>query len=314
MSYPVIGIVPRSDRYHSFQPWKFDVDAIVEALLKSTSSISKYHLPFSQDRDEFLYTGLKTVNVSEDGNFSTSGQFSLGDWWNTILCTDFFFEHFSCFHRNTRQHSGPHCTSQSVVDSSSNKIFAPLAGYDWFLCWRYCSAAFCCLFDGNNKWQMANSLQDFEYFELYLLWIFSHNSYCHLRGQTSRAVTGIEIQTHTNFKTNSLPCCLLLASINWKWFYILIVFSGLCQERGICCDNNFLFPFGLLSRQNLSQTATASSPSTTTCCIWTSKWRRNSNEHWAIQKDCLHHCLGAVSIGVLLFPTIHLSDSVRDGI
>ena len=79
MSYPVIGIVPWSDRYHSFQPWKFDVDAIVEALLKSTSSISKYHLPFSQDRDEFLYTGLKTVNISEDGNFSTSGQFSLGD-------------------------------------------------------------------------------------------------------------------------------------------------------------------------------------------------------------------------------------------
>ena len=113
---------------------------------------------------------------------------------------------------------------------------------------------------------MENSLQDFEYFEPHLLWIFSHNSYCHLRGQTFRAVTGIEIQTDSKFKMSSLPCCLLLAIFNWKWFYILIVFSGLCQERGICCDYNFLVPLGLLLRQNLSQTATASSPSTTTCC------------------------------------------------
>ena len=122
---------------------------LLKLFFKSTSSISKYHLLFSQDRDEFLCTGLKTANISEDGNFSTSGQFSLGDWWNSILCTDFFFEHFSGHHRNTGQHSGPHCTSQSVVDSSSNKNFSPLSGYDWFLCWRYCSAGFCCLFYGN---------------------------------------------------------------------------------------------------------------------------------------------------------------------
>ena len=66
---------------------------------------------------------------------------------------------------------------------------------------------------------------------------------------------------HNNFKTSSLRCCLLLASFNRKWFHILIVFSKLCQERRICCDYNFLVPFSLdlLSRQNLSQTATASS-------------------------------------------------------
>ena len=50
---------------------------------------------------------------------------------------------------------------------------------------------------------MENSLQDFEYFEPYLLWIFSHNSYCHLRGQTFCAVTGIEIQTDSKFKTGN---------------------------------------------------------------------------------------------------------------
>ena len=37
--------------------------------------------------------------------------------------------------------------------------------------------------------------------------------YCHLRGQTFRAVTGIEIQTDSKFKMSSLPCFLLFATI-----------------------------------------------------------------------------------------------------
>ena len=50
-----------------------------------------------------------------------------------------------------------------------------------------------------------------------------------------------EIQTHSNFKTSSLPCCLLLVGFNWEWFYTLVVFSGLCQERRIFCDDNSTF-------------------------------------------------------------------------
>ena len=135
---------------------------------------------FSQDGDEFLYTGLKTLmNISEHGNFWTQPRFKLGDWSNTVLCVDLFVEHFSCYHCNTRQHSDPHCASQSVVDSSSDKIFAPLPGYVWFLCWRYCSATFRCLFDGNRKWPMAYSFRDFHYFELHPVWIFSRDSCCH---------------------------------------------------------------------------------------------------------------------------------------
>ena len=49
-----------------------------------------------------------------------------------------------------------------------------------------------------------------------------------------------EIQTHSNFKTSSLPCCQLLVGFNWEWFSTL-VFSGLCQERRICCDDNSTF-------------------------------------------------------------------------
>ena len=64
------------------------------------------------------------------------------------------------------------------------------------------------------------------------------------------------------------PCYLLLARLNSKCFYILLVFLGLCQDSRICCDYNFLVPLALLSRQNLPQTATASSPSTTTCWSW----------------------------------------------
>ena len=82
---------------------------------------------------------------------------------------------------------------------------------------------------------------------------------------------------------------MLLAGFNWNWFYTLVVLSKLCQELEICWDYNFLVPFGLLSRQNLTQTTTASSRSTTTCWTWTSKRGRNSTEHWAIQKDCLYH-------------------------
>ena len=80
-------------------------------------------------------------------------------------------------------------------------------------------------------------------------------------------VTSIEIQTHSNFKTSLLPCYLPLGSCNGNWFYMFLVFSKRGQQRRICRHHNFLFRFGLLPRQNLSQTATAPSPSTTTS--WT---------------------------------------------
>ena len=105
------------------------------------------------------------------------------------------------------------------------------------------------------------SLHDSEYFELHLLWIFSHNSHFHKRGQAARAVTGIEIQTHSNFKTSSFSLSLPFPNCNCNWFYIFLVFSGLQQQRRICSCHNFFVPFDLLSRQNLSQTTTASSPS-----------------------------------------------------
>ena len=38
----------------------------------------------------------------------------MGDWSKAILSIHFFFQYFSFFHRNTRQHSHPHCASQSV--------------------------------------------------------------------------------------------------------------------------------------------------------------------------------------------------------
>ena len=124
---------------------------------------------------------------------------------------------------------------------------------------------------------------------------------------------GLRYRHTVTFKTSSLPCCLLLSSFNCKWFYILLIFSGLCEQRRICCYHNILVPFGLLSRQNISQTATASSSSTTWCWTWTSKRQRNSTEHWTIQKDCLHHSLDAVSIGVLLFPNVHFDDTSKCG-
>ena len=161
---------------------------------------------------------------------------------------------------------------------------------------------------------MVYSSHDVDYSELHLLWIFPCNSYCDERGQASRAVTGIEIQTYSNFKTSSLSCCLLPACQYCNWFYIFLMFSRLCQQRRICCGYKFIVPVGLLSRQNLLQTTTASSPSTiSTCWTWTSKRRRNSNEHWAIQKDCLHHSLGTVSIGVLLFLNVHFFDTLNRG-
>ncbi|XP_067049531.1 melanocortin receptor 4-like [Acropora muricata] len=52
------------------------------------------------------------------------------------------------------------------------------------------------------------------------------------------------------------------ASYNCKWIYIFLVFSGRFQQRWICSYHNLFFPLCLLSRQNISQTATASSPST----------------------------------------------------
>ena len=149
-------------------------------FMKWTSPTFKRHLAFSQDGDDSSSIDLKTMmNVSEHRNFLNFRSTWLGDLSNTILCIHFFFEHFSWFHPNTRQHSDPHCASQSVVDSSSNKIFAPLPDYDWFLCWSYCSAAFCCFLDGNRKWHIAYYLLEFPYFELYLMWIFSRNSHCH---------------------------------------------------------------------------------------------------------------------------------------
>ena len=44
-------------------------------FIKLTSSTFRRHLAFSQDGDEFFYTGIKTMmNISEHGHFSTSGQ------------------------------------------------------------------------------------------------------------------------------------------------------------------------------------------------------------------------------------------------
>ena len=44
-------------------------------FIKLTSSTFRHHLAFSQDGDEFFYTGIKTMmNISEHGHFSTSGQ------------------------------------------------------------------------------------------------------------------------------------------------------------------------------------------------------------------------------------------------
>ena len=117
---------------------------------------------------------------------------------------------------------------------------------------------------------------------------------------------------HSNFKTSSLLCSLLLASYNCKWIYIFLIFSGLFQQRWICSYHNLFFRLCLLSRQNISQTATTSSPSTPTCWSWTRKQRRTCTGHWTIQKDCLHYGLGAVSICVLLFPTIHFFDTGTD--
>ena len=152
-------------------------DTIILLVLASPNA--KCHLPISQDGDVLLYTGLKTlINISEHGNFSTQGRFWLGDWSKAVLCVDLFLQHFSCLHSNTWKHSDPHCTLQSVIDSSSSEMFAPLPCCDWFLCWHYCSAAFCRFYDGNRKCQMEYFLLDVGNFELHLLWIFSQNSYC----------------------------------------------------------------------------------------------------------------------------------------
>ena len=44
-------------------------------FIKLTSSTFRRHLAFSQDGDEFLYTGIKTMmNINEHGHFSTSDQ------------------------------------------------------------------------------------------------------------------------------------------------------------------------------------------------------------------------------------------------
>ena len=157
--------MPRPNRCQGLLKTRiFNVNTIIEGpwqnrFINTIHLSLKWHSPLSQDGDDFTFMGLKTgmLNISEHGKCSTSKGFSLGDWSNAILFIHLFFQHCSCFHRNTRQHSDPHCVSQSVVDSSSNKMFAPLPGYDWFLCWHYCSSAFCCFFDGNRKWQQAYS-------------------------------------------------------------------------------------------------------------------------------------------------------------
>ena len=42
--------------------------------------LTECHLPFSQDEAELSYTGMKTmINISENGNCSIPGRFSLGD-------------------------------------------------------------------------------------------------------------------------------------------------------------------------------------------------------------------------------------------
>ena len=54
--------------------WLKFFDTIILLVLASPNATC--HLPFSQDEDEILYTGLKTlINISEHGNFSTQGWF-----------------------------------------------------------------------------------------------------------------------------------------------------------------------------------------------------------------------------------------------
>ena len=186
------------------------------------------------------------------------------------------------------------------------KIFAPLPEFYWFLCWRYCSATFSCFFDANRKGQMVYSSHDADYFELHLLWIFPRNSYCHERGQASRALTGIEIKTYSNFKTSSLSCCLLPACQYCNWFYILLVFSRLCQQRRIRCDYTFIAPLGCHAK----------------ICLKLRQDQAKVRQHVGHEqangggipmnieryKDCLHHSLGAVVVGLLLFPNVHFFD------
>ena len=107
---------------------------------------------------------------------------------------------------------------------------------------------------------------------LYLILSIFNYTFCGFSFATATAISMDRLSAlllglrykHTN-KTSSLLCCLLLASYNCNWFHILLLFSRLCQQCSVCCYHNFLVPLGLLSRQNLSQTATASSPTTTTC-------------------------------------------------
>ena len=110
--------------------------------------------------------------------------------------------------------------------------------------------------------------------------------------------------TVTLRRVRCLVACLLLVVIAMTFMYSL-------SSRGIANSaGSVIIVISLFLSVNLSQTATASSPSTTTTCwSWTSttrKRRKNSNEHWTIQKYCLHHSLGADSIGLVLFSIIHV--------
>ena len=96
-------------------------------FIKLTISTFRHQLAFSQDGDNVLYTGIKTImNISEHGHFSTSGQLH----W--VIDQRPFFVFMFCLNifLLSPQHFDPHCASQSVVDSSSNKIFAPLPCYE----------------------------------------------------------------------------------------------------------------------------------------------------------------------------------------
>ena len=86
----------------------FNVNTIIEGpwqnrFINIIHLSLKWQSPFSQDGDDFTYMGLKIgmLNISEQGNCSTSDRYSLGDWSPNILFIHFFFQHCSCFHRNT---------------------------------------------------------------------------------------------------------------------------------------------------------------------------------------------------------------------
>ena len=74
--------------------------------------------------------------------------------------------------------------------------------------------------------------------------------------------------TVTLRRVRCLVFCFLFANIVTGFTYSLCSQDFANSTARICCEYKFIVPVGLLSRQNLPQTTTASSPSTTSTC-WT---------------------------------------------